>query len=125
MPRWGASTKWCHPKNPFEGANLRKSCGVSLGQLRRSSARLGRGFVERGVAGVEVLFVHSVLRDPERVAEPLEMDDLALPQEFQRIADVGIVDQAEQVVVGDPRFLLGKKVKKKFGGGIRMKMRMR
>ena len=46
-----------------------------------------------------------VLRDTERVAEALVVDDLTLTKEFQGIADVGIVDKAQKVVVSDARLL--------------------
>lgn len=40
------------------------------------------------------------------IAEALVMDDLPLAQELQGIADVGIVNQAKQIVVGYSCFLL-------------------
>lgn len=43
---------------------------------------------------------------PHRVAEALEVHDLALPQELERLAHVGVVDQAQQVVVGCAGLLL-------------------
>ena len=47
-----------------------------------------------------------VLRDAERVAEALIVHNLALAQEFDRVADVGIVDKTQDVVVGRTRLLL-------------------
>lgn len=41
-----------------------------------------------------------------RFAEPLEMDDLPFPEEFDDVIDIGIIAQAQNVVVGDPRLLL-------------------
>ena len=38
------------------------------------------------------------------------MHDLALSEELDRVTDVGIVDQAQDVVVGDTRLLLGREV---------------
>ena len=34
------------------------------------------------------------------------MDDFPFPQELQRIPDIGVVDETEQVVIGDAGFLL-------------------
>ena len=34
------------------------------------------------------------------------MHKLALAEEFEGLADVGVVDEAEQVIVGDARLLL-------------------
>ena len=44
------------------------------------------------------------------LAEPLEMDDLPLPQEFDDIIDIGIVAEPQNVVIGGPCFLLGSQV---------------
>ena len=60
----------------------------------------------RGIEGVEVLRVEVVLGDAEGVAKPLIMHDLPLPQELDGIPHVGVVAEAEDVVVGDAGFLL-------------------
>ena len=64
------------------------------------------GLVERGIKGVEVLLVELILRDAQAFAEALVMDDFALPQELDGLADIGIVDQPQDVVVGRARLLL-------------------
>ena len=64
-------------------------------------------FINTRVAGVEILAVEMVGRDPEAFAETLVVDDLPFPQEFQRIADIRVVDEAEQVVVRCTGLLLG------------------
>ena len=56
--------------------------------------------VYRWIVVVVVLCVQIILHDAQRVAEPLEMHDLSCPQELERLTDVRVVDQAEQVVVG-------------------------
>ena len=38
--------------------------------------------------------------------EPLKMHDFSFSQEFERLANIRVVDQAEQVVVGCSGFLL-------------------
>ena len=47
-----------------------------------------------------------ILGDAEGIAEPLVMDDLPLSEELDGLADVGVVAEAEDVVVGDSCFLL-------------------
>ena len=62
--------------------------------------------IKRRVARVEVLGVEMLLSDTDAVAEALIMHDLALAEEFYRVADVGIVGEAENVIVGRARLLL-------------------
>ena len=40
----------------------------------------------------------------------MEVVDLALAEEFDGVADVGIVDEAQDIVVGDARLLFGGEV---------------
>ena len=47
-----------------------------------------------------------ILRDADGVGEALIVYHLALAEIFDRIADVGIVCQTQNVVVGDARLLL-------------------
>lgn len=47
-----------------------------------------------------------VLYRAQRVAEALEVYDFAGTQELDRLAHIGVVDQAQQVVVGRAGFLL-------------------
>ena len=68
--------------------------------LRRLSHLKGR------VIRVEITAIGVILRASERIAEALIVNDLALAQELQRIAHVGIVNQTNQVVIGDTRLLL-------------------
>lgn len=63
-------------------------------------------FVERRVERVEVAAVQSVLQYAQTFAESLVMNKLAFAQEFDRVAHVGIVREAENVIVGQTRFLL-------------------
>ena len=41
----------------------------------------------------------------DRIAEALEVVDFPLAEEFDGVADVGIVDEAQDIVVGDARLL--------------------
>ena len=74
--------------------------------------------VEGGVAGVEVLRVEAILGRVERFGKALVVDDLALAEEAEGIAHVGIVDHTEQVVVGDARLLLGGEVLVQIGDDV-------
>ena len=62
--------------------------------------------VKARVDCVEILGIHAVLRDAEGVAEALVVNNLALTKKFDGVADVGVVDKAQNVVVGDARLLL-------------------
>ena len=42
----------------------------------------------------------------DAVAEALIMHDLALAEEFYRVADVGIVGEAQNIIIGRARLLL-------------------
>ena len=63
-------------------------------------------FVKRRVEGIEVLFVEFILCDAQAFAEALVVDDLALAEELDGLANVGVVDQAQDVVVGRACLLL-------------------
>ena len=54
----------------------------------------------------------------EGFGEALIVDDLALAEEFKGIADVGIVDQAKEVIIGHARLLLGGEVLVEIGDHI-------
>ena len=62
--------------------------------------------IEGGVEGVEVFGVQFVLDDAGGLAEALVVDDLPLPEELDDVPDVGVVYQAEDVVVAHAGFLL-------------------
>lgn len=64
------------------------------------AAAAGFLFVKGRIKGIEVFRVEMILNDPQGLAEPLEVDDLPLTKEADRIADLGILYQTENVVVG-------------------------
>ena len=66
--------------------------------------------VKRGVDRVEILRVEIVLRDAQGIAEALIVHDLALAQEFDWVADIGIVAKTQNVVIGRACLLFGGKV---------------
>ena len=47
-----------------------------------------------------------VWKSMDRFAEALEMVDFALAEVFDGVADVGIVDEAQDIIVGHARLLL-------------------
>lgn len=63
--------------------------------------------IEGGIDGVHVLLVELLGGDAQGLAEALVVDDLPLAQEADDVADVGVVAQAQDVVVGDAGLLLG------------------
>lgn len=62
--------------------------------------------VEGGIDSVDVFLIQSVLCHVERIAEALIMDDLPFTEEAERIEYIGIVNEAEQIIVGDASLLL-------------------
>ena len=62
--------------------------------------------IKSRVEGVEILGVKVILGDAEGFTEPLEVDNLPLAEEADRIADLRVLDEAEDVVVGGAGFLL-------------------
>ena len=62
--------------------------------------------VDGRVVGVVVLGIQIILHNAQRVSEPLEMHDFSFSQEFERLTNIRVVDQAEKVVVGCSGFLL-------------------
>ena len=62
--------------------------------------------VDGGVHAVDVALVQLPAEQLDGLAEPLEMDDLPLPQELDDVVDVGIVGKPEDVVIGHSGLLL-------------------
>ena len=63
-------------------------------------------FVKGRVDQIDVFLVHPVLRQPQSLAEALEVDHLPGPQELDDIVDIRIVAQTQDVVVCRAGFLL-------------------
>lgn len=76
------------------------------------------GFVERRVAGIKILSVQIVNDDLQTFAESLIMNDFPLSQKPDGVLDIGIIDEAQNIVVGGPGFLLCCHVFMKIGDGI-------
>ena len=62
--------------------------------------------VKTGVEGIEIAFVQLVGCNTKRLAKPLIMYDLAHAQELDGLLYIGIVAEAQDVVVGGAGLLL-------------------
>lgn len=62
--------------------------------------------VDGRVVGVVILGIQIILHNAQRISEPLEMHNFSFPQEFERLTNIRVVDQAEKVVVSCSGFLL-------------------
>lgn len=88
-------------------AHRRGTPGQETGLDVGTSARIGQTlYVEFGVVGIVVARVQVFLYIAQHIAKTLEVYDFALAQELDRVAHIGVIDQAEQVVVSCARFLL-------------------
>ena len=63
-------------------------------------------FVKGRVDQIDVFLVHPVLRQPQSLAEALEVDDFPGTQEFNDVVDIRIVGEPQNIVVGDAGLLL-------------------
>ena len=61
--------------------------------------------IERGVDCVKILAVKLFLSDSQSIAKALIVHDLTLTQVAQRVTHVGVIAQANEVVVGRARLL--------------------
>ena len=66
--------------------------------------------IEGRVESIEILGIQLIRRKAHALAEPLEMDYLPCAQEFDRVADIGIVDKPQDIVVRLSRLLLRRKI---------------
>lgn len=71
--------------------------------------------VKTRVKRIEVFGVQAVLCNPQCISKTLEVDDLALPQEYDRIAHIRVVDQPQDIVIGQPGFLFRSEILVKIG----------
>ena len=63
-------------------------------------------FIKARVPTVEVLFVSLILCDSESFAESLIMHELSFAKKSNSIANVGVINHSEDVVIGNSCFLL-------------------
>ncbi len=96
----------CSPAggDPLTGLQffLIKKTGGLFAAAAVSAVRAVEGRVER----IEVFGIQIILNHPQRLAEPLEVDDLPFTEETDGITDLRILDQTEDVVVSESCFLL-------------------
>ena len=86
--------------------------------INKNAAReyLGRHFlfvtmlIKRRIECVEILFVKLICCEAESFAETLKMNNFSCAQEFNRFYYIGIVNKAENIVIGGACFLLRCKV---------------
>ena len=62
--------------------------------------------VKARVKGVEILAVEPVGQQPQVLAEPLIVNDFARTQKADRVLDVVVVGEPENIIVGGAGFLL-------------------
>ena len=74
--------------------------------------------IELRIADIEVLRIEFFLKQAECLAEPLEVYNFPLAQETDRIADFGIFDHAENIIVGSAGFLLRRHILEEIGDQI-------
>ena len=92
-----------NPGAPQGHTGTRRRFGLDFGTFARIGQTL---YVELGVVGVVVTRIQIFLNIAQGIAEALEVNDLALTQELDRIAYIRVVNQAQQVIVSCARFLL-------------------
>ena len=71
--------------------------------------------VKARVKGVEILAVEPVGQQPQVLAEPLIMHDLARSEKADRVDHVGVVAEPQDIVIRRPRLLFGGKILVKVG----------
>lgn len=62
--------------------------------------------VKARVESIEILCVELVGDEAQGFAEPLKVNYLALSEKLDDVAYIGVVDEAENVVIGQAGFLL-------------------
>ena len=61
--------------------------------------------VESRIECIEVSGIQVILNHPHRFTEPLEVDNLPFTEEAYGVADFRILDQPQNIVIGEPCFL--------------------
>lgn len=63
-------------------------------------------FIKGGVPTIEVLCIGIVLCDSDCFTETLIVCQFPLPQELNGIANIRVINQTQNIIIGNPRFLL-------------------
>ena len=66
----------------------------------------GLNFIKGRICQIYVPSVHFFLAQSQTFAEPLEMDNLSLPQEANHIIYIRVIGQSEDVIVSEAGLLL-------------------
>ena len=90
-----------NPQSPRRRQTAEREASIALTVGRSCSLA-----VKRRIDRIEIFGIQIVLRDADGIAKSLIMHELTLAQEFDRLADVGIVTQTQNVVVRRARLLL-------------------
>ena len=72
-------------------------------------------FIKRRIDRVEIFRIQIILSYPESLGESLIMNHLTCPEEFDRIANIGIIYKTKQIVIGRTRLLLCRQILVKIG----------
>ena len=62
--------------------------------------------IKGGIHIVHILLVQLLPQQLHGLAEPLEVDDLPFPEEFDHVVHIRIIGKPQNVVIGDPGLLL-------------------
>ena len=84
---------------------MRGGAGAPPSLIFRAAAPVINRAVEGGIKGIKVFAVQIVLKHAKGFSESLEMDNFPLPQKTDGVADLRILDKAEDVVIGGTGFL--------------------
>jgi hypothetical protein len=63
-------------------------------------------FVKSWIHAIDILLIQALSEKLHGFAKTLEVDNLPLPQEFDNIVHIWVVTKTQDIVIGDPGFLL-------------------
>ena len=80
---------------------------------------LDHGIAVKGrIVKIDIFLIHLFFAQPQTLTEALEMDNLPLSEESDDIVDIGIIGQAQNVVIGLAGLLFGGKILGQIGDHI-------
>ena len=62
--------------------------------------------VKPGIKGIEIFTVHFIGQQAQRLAEALIVNNFALAQKLDRLDNIGIIHQAQNIIISDSGLLL-------------------
>lgn len=113
LPFWQSAL---YTSNPMAGVAMK--CSIKDGYIistgifepNITEVFLFPAFIKGRVEGIVIFRVKGIQNTAERFAKPLVMHDFSGAKELDHIADIGVVGQAENVVIGQTGFLFRSKV---------------